>query len=205
MSAGPHSLEFFFDCSSPWTYLAFLGLPQAMRGCEVNILWRPILVGAVFNAVNREVYATREQPNPRRLDYTKKDLADWCRYYDVSFAEPETFPVNSARAMRGVLIAMEQGCGNAYISSVFRCYWMEGRDISRPHVLDGVAQSVGMDVEDFRANVDADEYKQRLRANTSELMERGGFGSPTFFLDQHDMYFGNDRLPLLRKAIEARD
>jgi 2-hydroxychromene-2-carboxylate isomerase len=82
MAATPE-LEFFYDCSSPWTYFAFTRILPLMEQLELPIRWRPILVGGVFNAVNQEVYSAREamfnNSNSRRLNYYIKDMQDWAR------------------------------------------------------------------------------------------------------------------------------
>ena len=72
-------IEFFFDCSSPWTYLAFHNIQPLAEELGVEISWRPILVGGIFNTVNPSVYAQRETPVPLKARYMKKDLADWAR------------------------------------------------------------------------------------------------------------------------------
>src|SRR5512140_3070460 len=73
------TLEFFFDCSSPWTYLAFTRIQPIAARAGANIVWKPILVGGVFNAVNRDVYERRANPDPRKAAYSAKDLQDWAR------------------------------------------------------------------------------------------------------------------------------
>ena len=68
------TLEFFFDCSSPWTYLAFTRLPALLERTKAAVVWRPILVGGVFNEVNRDVYDRRANPEPRKASYYEKDF-----------------------------------------------------------------------------------------------------------------------------------
>ena len=197
-------LEFFFDCSSPWTYLAFTGVRPLCARLGVDIDWRPILVGGVFNAVNPEVYRQRENPNPLRMAYTRKDCADWAAHYGIAIGQPPIFPVNSVKAMRGALIALDRGELVAYAERVFQSYWGELRDISDDGVLRAVAERCGIDGDDFLARTRAPEAKAALRANTDELIARGGFGSPTMFVDRTDMYFGNDRLALVERALLRR-
>ncbi len=72
-------IEFFFDCSSPWTYLAFHNIQPLAKEFGVEISWRPILVGGIFNTINPSVYASRETPVPAKVNYQKKDMADWAR------------------------------------------------------------------------------------------------------------------------------
>ena len=197
-------LEFFFDCGSPWTYLAFHRVEDLAAEAGAELVWRPILVGGVFNAVNDDVYAQRAKPNPRKAAYHAKDLQDWARHLGLRIGWPSVFPVNSVRAMRGALVAQEEGCLPAYARAVFEAYWGNDRDVSREDVLAEVAASVGLDPDAFLARIAETEIKDRLRANTEELIERGGFGSPTLFVDGDDMYFGNDRLPLVRDALARR-
>src|SRR3954464_11201879 len=97
-------IEFFFDCSSPWTYLAFHNIQPLAKELGVEIVWRPILVGGIFNTVNPSVYAQRETPVPLKARYMKKDLADWARSAGLAIKMPPTvFPVNSVKAMRGCI------------------------------------------------------------------------------------------------------
>ncbi len=191
------TLEFFFDCSSPWTYLAFEGVQPLVEAPDVEVVWRPFLVGGVFNTVNPSVYANRENPVPVKQAYYAKDLKDWARYLGLEIGMPPVFPVNSVKVMRGAFVAIEADVLVPYARAAFRRYWSELRDISERDEVGAIAVEAGLDLEDFWQKIESDPYKSRLRGNTSELMERGGFGSPTMYLDGDDMYFGNDRLPLV--------
>jgi 2-hydroxychromene-2-carboxylate isomerase len=195
-------LEFFFDCSSPWTYLAFHKIEEVAAETRAELVWRPILVGGVFNSVNPSVYEQRRTPVPAKMAYHGKDLGDWARRYGLRIGWPSVFPVNSAKAMRGALFAEERDAISPYARAVFETYWGELRDISQDEVLEEIAERVGFERGAFAASLSAPEYKARLRANTDELIARGGFGSPTMFVNGDDMYFGNDRLVLVRDALD---
>ena len=194
-------LELFFDCGSPWTYLAFHAIDAVAAEADVELERRPILVGGVFNAVNPSVYEQRANGTPVKWKYHAKDLQDWARLYGLAIQWPKVFPVNSVNAMRGCLVADEQAVLGDYARALFEAYWGEGRDISQAEVLADVAVRAGLEPEATAARMAAADIKQRLRANTDELIERGGFGSPTIFVNGDDMYFGNDRLPLVRSAL----
>jgi 2-hydroxychromene-2-carboxylate isomerase len=194
-------IEFFFDCSSPWTYLGFHGVQELAADVGAEIAWRPILVGGVFNQVNQSVYEQRANPVPAKARYYGKDLRDWARAYGLAIGQPPVFPVNSVRAMRGALVALERGRIAPYARAVFEAYWGDLEDISQDDVLARVAKHVGFEPAAFLRAIEAPEIKAKLRANTDELIRRGGFGSPTFFVNGDDMYFGNDRLPLVRRAL----
>jgi 2-hydroxychromene-2-carboxylate isomerase len=195
------TIEFFFDCSSPWTYLAFDAVQPLAEELGAEIAWRPILVGGVFNTVNASVYEQRANPIRQKLRYYAKDLADWARVAGLVIGSPPVFPVNSVKAMRGCFAALEAGVLPAYARAVFEAYWGDLDDISQEPVLHRVAERAGLDADALLTFVATPEAKKLLRDTTDELIERGGFGSPTMFVDGDDMYFGNDRLPLVREAL----
>jgi 2-hydroxychromene-2-carboxylate isomerase len=195
-------IEFFFDCSSPWTYLAFHNLQPLARELGVDVRWRPVLVGGIFNAVNPSVYEFREHGVPAKQAYLKKDLADWARSAGLTIRfPPSVFPVNSVKAMRGCLLLEPDGKLVPFASAVFEAYWSEDRDISRDEVLAELAGRVGVEPQWFLEGIARPEIKAQLKSNTDEVIARGGFGSPTLFVGGDDMYFGNDRLPLVREAV----
>ncbi|HEX3810816.1 MAG TPA: 2-hydroxychromene-2-carboxylate isomerase [Rhizomicrobium sp.] len=195
------SLEFFFDCSSPWTYLAFSRIPALLQRTGASIVWRPILVGGVFNAVNNSVYQTRANPEPRKASYYEKDLADWARFCAIRIGKPPVFPVRAVGAMRGAVAADEKGKLVPFAQGLFETYWSDLKDISQPEILSEVAARAGLDPAWLLARIADTDIKEKLKANTDELIGRGGFGSPTMFVDGQDMYFGNDRLPLVQAAL----
>jgi 2-hydroxychromene-2-carboxylate isomerase len=198
---GAPAVEVFFDCSSPWTYLAFENLQPLAAELGAEIVWRPFLVGGVFNTVNPSVYESRATPVPAKARYMLKDLQDWARAAGLKIKmPPSVFPVNSVKAMRACLVLEPQGKLVDFARAVFQAYWSEDLDISRDEVLEAVCRRAEVDPEVLtRAGDPA--IKAQLRANTDELIARGGFGSPTVFVGGTDMYFGNDRLPLIRAAL----
>ncbi|HMM14312.1 MAG TPA: 2-hydroxychromene-2-carboxylate isomerase [Parvibaculum sp.] len=203
MAAIRPTLEFFFDCSSPWTYLAFSRIEALAERTGAVIDWRPILVGGVFNAVNESVYEQRANPHPVKSRYYVKDLRDWARYCGVEIGQPPVFPVRAVDAMRAAIVALDEGKLVPFAWATFRAYWGELRDISQPEVLAEICGVAGLDWKMVAERMKSDDVKARLRANTEEVVARGGFGSPTMFVNKTDMYFGNDRLPLVEAALMA--
>ncbi len=195
-------IEFYFDCSSPWTYLGFHSIQPLAAEFGETIDWKPILVGGVFNTVNPSVYAWREKPVPAKAAYMLKDLADWARLSGLAIRmPPSVFPVNSVKAMRGCIWLAPQGRLVDFARATFEAYWGRDEDISKDDVLENVCRSVGVDPKAFFEGIAREDIKAKLRENTDELIARGGFGSPTIYLGG-DMYFGNDRMPLIRAALE---
>ena len=197
-----NKIEFFFDCSSPWTYLAFHGFQQIIKNNDnIEIEWKPILVGGVFNRVNQDIYETRKNPNPLKFKYSRKDLRDWSNFYNITINWPDLFPLNAVNVMRGVIVADKYNKLVSFSYSCFEMYWSNGVDISELDILSEIAVANGIDKDIFLNEIQTKFIKDQLRKNTDNLMDRGGFGSPTFFIDQHDMYFGNDRLQLIEEKL----
>jgi 2-hydroxychromene-2-carboxylate isomerase len=105
--------------------------------------------------------------------------------------------------MRACLIAADASACEVFARRVFQLYWGEDRDIADPAVLAEACAAAGLDAAATLEAADAPETKARLRANTDELIARGGFGSPTFYVGGDDMYFGQDRIVLVREAIKV--
>jgi 2-hydroxychromene-2-carboxylate isomerase len=198
-------LECFFDCSSPWTYFAFESLLKMQDEIGVTIQWRPFLVGGVFNAVNPSVYNSRDAPVPAKAAYGKKDQQDWARYLGLPVLyRPTVFPVNSVKAMRACIVLEPEGKLVPFARAAFKAYWTDDKDISQAPVLTEIFLALGIDAGNLLAAIDRQPVKDTLRANTQEAIDRGSFGSPTIFVGGDDMYFGNDRMPLIKDAVLRR-
>ncbi|MGD0103853.1 MAG: 2-hydroxychromene-2-carboxylate isomerase [Rhodopila sp.] len=198
-------LECFFDCSSPWTYFAFESLLRMQEEIDVTIQWRPFLVGGVFNAVNPSIYSARDQPVPAKAAYAKKDQQDWARYLGLpTLYRPTVFPVNSVKAMRACIVLEPEDKLVRFAREAFKSYWIDDQDISQIAVLTDICGKLDIDAEKLLAAIDQQPVKDSLRANTEEAIDRGSFGSPTIFVGGDDMYFGNDRMPLVRDAVLRR-
>ena len=193
-------IEFYFDCSSPWTYLAFVEILPLSQRQNVEIIWKPILVGGVFNSVNQDVYQFRENPNALKLEYSANDLNLWAKHRDINISKPKIFPVNSVKAMRGCLFAMQKNCLPLFAQKVFDAYWGRGLDISDETIIMEIAEETGLSPQDFKQYIYSQEAKYLLMSNSAQLIEKKGFGSPTFFY-RDQMFFGNDRLHLLEEVI----
>ncbi len=200
------TVEFFYDYSSPWTYLAFTKIDGLCRKYNADLQWRPFLVGGVFNTVNPSVYEFREKGVPAKQQYMAKDMSDWARYYGLKIVmPPSVFPVNSVKALRGALVALEHpGKFLPYSYRVFETYWGEDQDISQDEVLRKVVAAVGLDEEEYFDKIKRQDYKDRVRANTDAVIERGGFGTPTIYVNGDSMFFGNDRLVLVEEELKRR-
>jgi len=202
-------LEFFFDFSSPWSYMAFARVETLCAETDAELIWKPFYVAAVFRTVNHNVADMRRNPVEAKQSYYWTDMRRWAARLGITIARPPVYgggsrPLNSARALRGALLAIDDGRIGEYARAVFHTYWEALRDVSDMDVLCDVATGCGLDPEAFRTRVDSDDCRKRLKANTDELIARGGFGTPTFFVDREAMFFGNDRLDFVREALSGQ-
>jgi 2-hydroxychromene-2-carboxylate isomerase len=196
-------VEFFFDLSSPWTYLAFTNLWPMLERTDEGATLRPILVGGVFNAVNQSVYAAREQSDNRKLKHSWKILKDWAALAEVEMNFPSQWhPAKSVHAMRfACTLENDQDALRRFAKAAFESYFGAQENLDDPDALAAVADSAGLDGATLKMAAQSDEVKARLRMNTEEVIARGGYGSPSIFVDGTDMYFGNDQLPLVEAAL----
>lgn len=203
-------LEVFFDYSSPWTYLAFSQIESIVQRWKCEVSYRPFLVGGVFNTVNSSVYEARKSTPAIKVEYGVRDLQEWADTYGLKIRGPydsdpnkrvKPFPVNSVKALRGALFAMQQDKFLQYSNRVFKAYWADSQDISDNQILFQIAKASGLNEEEFHKFIVSDEAKNAIRTNTDELVQRGGFGTPTIFVNNKYMYWGNDRLILVERRI----
>lgn len=197
-------VEFFYDLSSPWTYLAFTNLWPMLERTGEQAALRPILVGGVFNAVNQSVYAAREATDNRKLKHSWRMLKDWAALAGVEMNFPSQWhPAKSVNAMRmACALAEDQAALATFSRAAFESYFVRQENLDDPDVLVAVADAAGLDGAAMREQSQSDAVKALLRAHTEEVIARGGYGSPTIFVDREHMYFGNDQLPLVEFALK---
>jgi len=193
-------LEFFFDYSCPWAYLAFIRARETAMRTGAQILWKPVLLDRVFNAVNPALLETRFNPKLRETRYRSKDLGDWARFCGLKIARPHHWPDDVELALRAAVFALEKSVIEPFTMRVFEAYFGALEDINQPGVLVEIAVACGLDKKRFVQRIAEPDTLIQLQNNTDELVERGGFGCPTMFIGD-DMYFGNDRMPLVELAL----
>lgn len=208
--AGKPAVEFFFDTSCPWSYLALERVREAAIRTGARVIYRPVLVDDVLRVANPAFPSDRTDPVAVRARYQAKDLADWARYCGVTLRRPNPWPIRPEWAQRGVIAAAEltrdlPAGPAAYLAAVFGALFADNRDISDLAVVEALAASAGLDGERFAALVRGDTTRQQVGKNAADLVARGGFGTPSFLVasdrEGGDLYFGNDRLPLVEAAL----
>ena len=192
------SVEYFFDFGSPTSYLAYTQLPKIAAEAGADIVWRPMLLGGVFNAAGNASPVSV----PAKGRWMNSDMARWARRYGVPFRFNPHFPINTLTLMRGATgLQMRQPADFArYLEVVHRAMWESATNLGDPAVLAATLAAAGFDADAFMALVADPEVKARLVSTTEEAVARGAFGAPTFFVGEA-MFFGQDRLDFVREAL----
>lgn len=192
-------VDFYFYYGCPWTYFAFTRLLETAMRTGAAIAWKPILIDRVRAALP-DGGGSHGAQAPYRARYQAKDMADWARFCGVRINRPGPYPVAASAAVRGAAFAIEAGRGAAWGGAVFRACFQDGADIDDAEVVAGLAQAAGLDPDGLRVAIAGDAGLRAAGCWSDELVARGGFGSPTLFVGE-DMYFGNDRMPLVEVAL----
>jgi 2-hydroxychromene-2-carboxylate isomerase len=183
-------LDFWFDFSSPFTYLASTRVDALAARTGATLRWRPMLLGAVFKAVGQVDIPIAAMSEAKR-QYSLKDLHRWADLYGVPFQWNATFPLRTVLPLRVFLLHPDPV---GYAHRVFRAAWGESRDVSDPAVL----LDCGATPEQIDA---APTMRQPLIESTRAAVDAGAFGAPTFVVDDSALFFGNDRLDLVERAL----
>jgi len=193
-------LQFHFDFSSPYGYLASERIEALAGRHQRSVGWRPMLLGAIFKI-------TGTQPLtfvPLKGDYTRRDLPRTARYHGIAFRMPSTFPIPTQAAAR--LVVWQRGLDAArcapLVKALYRAYFVDDRDISDPDVAASVAAEAGLDRSAARAAVDDTAIKDALKRDVDAAIAAGVFGSPFVIVDG-EPFWGLDRFDQIERWLET--
>jgi 2-hydroxychromene-2-carboxylate isomerase len=193
-------VEFFFDFSSPYGYMAAHRIDELAAGFGRSVTWRPILLGVVFRTTGQ----TPLIGQPLRGPYHGHDLQRTARRLKLPFRLPEGFPMSTIAAARAFYWAQGQSDAAArrLALALFDAAFARGINITAAETVAGVAADAGFDAAALAAGIADALIKERVKDETDGAIARGVFGSPFFIVDG-EPFWGNDRLPDLRDWLSS--
>jgi 2-hydroxychromene-2-carboxylate isomerase len=196
-------VEFHFDFGSPNAYLSHLVVPGIETRTGIRFTYVPILLGGVFKLTNNRSPAETLVGIKNKAEYQRLETARFVKQHGITrFAPNPFFPVNTLTLMRGAIAAQRLGVFDRYVDEVYRHMWAEPKKVDDPDVLRSALVQSGLDAGAILELVRTAEVKETLMTNTQRSVDRGTFGSPTFFVGD-EIYFGKDRLRDVEEAIAA--
>lgn len=193
--------EFHFDFGSPNAYLAHLVIPEIEKRTGATFTYVPVLLGGVFKATNNRSPGEAFGQVKNKPEYQRLEMQRFIKRHAISqFSWNPNFPVNTLTIMRGAVAAERLGILDAYVDGVYRFMWSEPRKMDDPAVVMASWKELGFDADKLLALTQDQAVKDQLVANTQKSVERGCFGSPTFFVGD-EIFFGKDRLRDVEEAI----
>jgi 2-hydroxychromene-2-carboxylate isomerase len=193
--------EFFYDFSSPFSYLAATQIERVCRGHE--LVWRPFLLGALFKAIGTPVVPIQSFA-PAKSALLLKDQFRWAEHWGVELNQPSRFPQRTVLALR-VALQVPKDQLPALSLALFRTMWVEDGNLEDPASIAAVLERHGIAAAPLIAGAETQEVKDRLRQNTDEAVARGACGAPTRIVTNAGakdlVFWGQDRLHFVERAL----
>jgi 2-hydroxychromene-2-carboxylate isomerase len=194
-------VEFLFDFGSPNAYLSHLVIPEIEKRHGVKFEYLPVLLGGVFKLTNNRSPAETNVGIKNKPQYQQLETERFIRRHGITRFKPNPFfPVNTLMIMRGAVAAQKLGVFERYVDEVYRHMWADPKKLDDPAVLRAALVESNLPADRLFELVQTPEIKEALMAETQRAVDRGTFGSPTFFVDG-EIYFGKDRLRDVEEAI----
>jgi 2-hydroxychromene-2-carboxylate isomerase len=197
-------VEFLFDFGSPNAFLSHRVIPAIEARTGVRFNYVPVLLGGIFKATGNQSPATAFAHIRNKPEYERLEVERFIRKHGIQgFEYSPFFPVNTLSLMRGAIAARNLRVFDRYVDEMYRHMWVDHKKLDDPAVLAAALTESGFDAARLMAESTSPAVKAELIANTERAVERGAFGSPTFFVDD-EMWFGKDRLDEVEQAILKR-
>jgi 2-hydroxychromene-2-carboxylate isomerase len=197
----PAPIEFWFDFSSPYSYLASEKIEELAARYGRTVAFKPTLLGVIFRTTGG---VPLTELVPPKANYFVHDFERSARFAGVPYRKPSVFPIPTVNAARALLWlqAHDEAMALRFLHAAFRAYFAQDRNLGEPAVLEAVAREVGADTARLAQGMQEPAIKDRLKALVDESIARGVFGAPTLFVDG-EMFWGNDRLPQVERWLAS--
>lgn len=187
-------VEFHFDFGSPNAYLAHCAIPQIQKRTGARFEYVPVLLGGVFKATNNVSPMVAFEGIRNKADYARVETQRFLDYFGLKPYQPNPhFPVNTLTAMRGAVYAQQAGILPAYVDAVYHDMWQRAQKLDDRDVLHACLVNSGLPADAIVAATADPAVKKQLIDQTTASVEKGTFGSPTFYLDK-EIFFGKECL-----------
>jgi 2-hydroxychromene-2-carboxylate isomerase len=197
-------VQFQFDFGSPNAYLAARVIPEIERRTATKFEHVPVLLGGIYKLTGNSSPANYLRGIRNKGEYMARETERFIRRHGITnFHRNPFFPVNTLQLMRGVVAAEAEGVFWPYFQAVYHHMWEEPKKMDDPAVMREALVSSGIDADRIIARSQDADVKNRLMALTQDAVDRGAFGSPTFFVDD-EMFFGKDQLRDVEEEILAQ-
>lgn len=203
------TVEFLFDFGSPNAYLSHRVIPGIEARTGVAFAYVPVLLGGVFKATGNRSPGEAFKDVRNKNEYSALETRRFLNAHDITdYRRNPDFPVNTLQIMRGAVAAEREGCFAAYVNAVFDHMWREPKKMDEPDVIEAALEASGLPTRRLIAGMQDRAVKAELIRNTEAAVERGVFGSPSFFVDD-EHFFGKDKLgdveaEIVRRSAAAR-
>ncbi|WP_417844187.1 2-hydroxychromene-2-carboxylate isomerase [Thalassospira sp.] len=194
-------LDFYFDFSSPYGYLASERIDDFAARCGVTVHWRPFLIGAAFKQTGQSPLISQ----PIRGDYFRHDMERCARLQGTPFKLPAKFPYAAVAPSRAFywIDSFDTKLAQKFAHDIYRGYFADGLDMSNPETVIATATRHEIDAGALRNAISDQKWKRHLREVIDQAIARGAFGSPFFFY-RDEPFFGNDRMDQLEQWIKSQ-
>ena len=196
--------QFLFDFGSPNAFLSHEAIPAIEKRTGVKFEYVPILLGGIFKATNNKSPAETLAGIKNKREFHALETERFVKRFQVRpYTWNPFFPVNTLNLMRAAVAAQLEGVFERYVDAAFHHMWVEPKKMDDPDVAMKALAGSGLDVEKLFAHAQGPEVKAKLIENTQSAVERGAFGSPTFFVGK-EMFFGKEQLREVEELVSAK-
>jgi len=196
--------QFLFDFGSPNAFLSHEAIPAIEKRTGVKFEYLPILLGGIFKATNNRSPAESLAGIKNKPEFQMVETERFVRRFGVKpYTMNPFFPVNTLNLMRAAVAAQSEGVFEKYVEAAFHHMWVEPKKMDDPEVALKALAGSGLDAAKLMARAQEPEVKAKLIENTQSAVERGAFGSPTFFVGK-EMFFGKEQLREVEELVSEK-